>query len=309
MTLGTKWSAVNSGRGARHRHGAGWLLALLACVQGSAAAHAQRPDATLAAENIDVVHLDWVVRQLDKVPPFDEEFYLVMRMASVDSIRYAYGPRRVVSTAAGERAEIDGIVDEGRAVPHPLSRTSEYAIRVRPLDPDIAYLFRFTVYPRHPPGSPPRSVRVDVVTEATSNFGDHIMYDAGVLAAQRTGYWGLVTGVNFYALPINRDDDLSRASPAEAVLKRVSLFAGLSFRAFRAPAGMSDYYVHLGHPVLGIGVRNIPGLPGLRVGTGVMWYRQEDDNPLVVRLLVKRDVYLSLTFGPRLDDVLRRRRR
>jgi hypothetical protein len=285
------------------------------CAGGIPHAAAQGPSATPPSDRLRVVRLDWVVRQVDPVPPFDEEFCLVFHLSAADSIHYAYGRRRVVATASGERAQIDHVVAQGKARAHPLSRTNEYAIRVHPLAPDVPYLFRFTIYPRRAQQSgrraqpAPRPVRVDVVTEAKSNFGHHIMYDAGVLATQRTGYRGLVAGVTFYALPINRDDDLSGATPAEQVLKRVGLFTGLSFRAFRAPVEISDFYAHLGHPVVGVSVRNIPGVPGLRVGTGVMWYRQDDDNPLVLRLRTKRDVFVSATFGPRMDDLFRRRRR
>ena len=83
----------------------------------------------------------------------------------------------------------------------------------------------------------------------------------------------------------------------------MSVFAGLSPLRITSDAPVNAPLA-IGTPVAGIGLRQIPYLGAFRINGGVMFFDQEDANPLVTTQRHKRDAFISFTADIELKDFL-----
>lgn len=255
----------------------------------------------------------------------------------VESVLLEYGP--LMATSAGKRLlETDTVWlrVQGRV------RPTELAFLVEPLERDQMYAFRFTVFSRRDslvqsrdsavvrshvlrrPGQDRDewelswdtlvsgdSVQKVVVAADTvelrgtprARFTDRFDADIGVLRSDRLGYWGAMTSSHFYLVPVNRNECTSHYRGSDHLLKRVSIFAGISLFEISSREDV-DHLWSTGSPVVGVGVSRL-GLPvPLRINAGVIWLRQDDANPLVTRSRTKRDAFISATFDVELQSFI-----
>jgi hypothetical protein len=140
---------------------------------------------------------------------------------------------------------------------------------------------------------------------ARAGLQHHFDADIGVMYASRADYWGVVTNAHIHAVPVNRNRSSVSLTPLQQFAQRASIFVGLAVQPISSGAEVKDLYP-VGSPVVGVGYRGLFGVDQLRLNGGVMFFKQEDANPLVTRDHTKRDAFVSATvdfsvqsiFGP-----------
>lgn len=159
-----------------------------------------------------------------------------------------------------------------------------------------------------PAAAPARKVDVDTARVpgiARAGLQHHFDADIGVMYATRADYWGVVTNAHIHAVPVNRNRSAAGLTPLQQFAQRASIFVGLAVQPISSGAEVKDLYT-VGSPVVGVGYRGLFGVDQLRLNGGVMFFKQEDANPLVTRDHTKRDAFVSATvdfsvqsiFGP-----------
>lgn len=151
-----------------------------------------------------------------------------------------------------------------------------------------------------------------------SSWRHHFDQDLGVMTSFNADYTGLVTAVHLHPLPYNRSADLydHGSGLLRQLGTRLSLFGGISPIEIHSGAEQPIKKTALGVPVVGVGVRGIlywtPNGGGfydrfiqpIRLDAGVMFFDQDDPNPLVDKNIARRDVFVALTADIELKDVL-----
>jgi hypothetical protein len=219
-----------------------------------------------------------------------------------------------------------------------------FSIPGGPLHPDRSYTFCFAVFgrlPRQPAGLADegeellnlnrscndilpdsakrrRNVhRFAVTASPRSQWAEHFDTDLGVMRTAKVGYTGVVTGAHFYLVPVRKDLDLIDPflTRSQEFWRRISFYAGVSPVQLYSTADQPIKGTPVGIPVVGIGFRGplywrpVEGLPGqflqqMRLNAGVMFYEQDDENPIIEEDRAKRDVFLSLTVDLAIRDVI-----
>jgi|GEM_PF-5134656 len=149
------------------------------------------------------------------------------------------------------------------------------------------------------------SVAIDtfrIVGKPRATLTNHFDADAGVLWAPGFGYWGAGTNSHFYFRPVNRNQCTDDYEGMDHLLKRVSVFVGVSLFRIHTDTEVEHLWTN-GSPVMGIGVNRLPLVPA-RLNAGIIWLRQDDPNPLVTRQVVKRDFFISGTIDFELQQLV-----
>jgi hypothetical protein len=157
---------------------------------------------------------------------------------------------------------------------------------------------------------------VNIQGDAPSRFQDHFHADFGLMRSFHAQYVGVTSNAHFYLAPINPNEDLTDLEDDvwQNFTKRVSVFAGLALQELSSEADV-DALFKVGSPVAGIGVRGFLYWPGmsprlrpllqpLRLNTGVVWFEQDDANPLIDEKIRKRDWFISITGDIELKNIL-----
>ncbi len=133
----------------------------------------------------------------------------------------------------------------------------------------------------------------------------------GKIISERN-YQFLYPSFHLYFSPVNEDLPLSKYKGVDgAFLKRFSLFAGVTITNLSSDDEIDDAF-NGGNPVVGIGYRGIVPInslrprffDNLRVGTGVIFYKIKDKNPLIDKKRRVRDFFWNITFDLDVAEVI-----
>ena len=264
------------------------VAASTALVGQSATAVPRRPPQT--------VKIDLAAQQFETGLPFAERFWIRGSLATaVDSVKLAYG---VAGRDENDRLVIDGRVTRGFIPKSSVVQSKDFAFAIEPLRPNVPYLFQLRFF------KDSGEEAITIRGRAQASLAQHFDADIGILRSENAGNWGLVTSSHFHLVPLNKNEDPTFSSSTGANLaKRLSVFAGVSFQEIHSEVEVSKFFT-FGSPVAGIGVRGPLGLDFMRLNGGVIWFKQDDANPLVTRQRVKRDVFVSATADLELKQVL-----
>lgn len=233
-----------------------------------------------------IVELDLSTTRAKSTLPFHQPFLLKLTMPEAHLLRGV------------TCADSDGRSIACQTVaPNPLSKTTAM-IEVPSLAHDRDFTFGITIGPAASfttPAPTPVPLAFDGNTHAT--FLQHFDADVGFIRTQRAEYIGAATGVHIYAHPINKDAKVKSIDP----LKQVSLMFGLAVAEIQTNAPVAKRFP-AGNPLVGVGVRRLPGLSQLellrdvRLTAGAMFFEQTAANPIVDRKRRKFDYFLGLSF-------------
>lgn len=123
---------------------------------------------------------------------------------------------------------------------------------------------------------------------APARFTSHFDLDLGILRSANAGYTGVIVAVHLHPVPLNDNTP----SQLRGLGHRVSLFGGLAITEIASQHPVTKPF-SAGIPVTGIGVKVGP----TRIIGGLMFFDQEDANPVVEKERAKVDY----TFGLSLD--------
>ncbi len=258
-----------------------------------------------------VIKVDLSTRTFASALPFDQVFVISAATNGAPRIELVWG----TATDHGSGPMFDTKPARVSALPGNIVRKDAMGFRVI-LSPNRVYLFRFAVFKTDSTAGVPRREVVDTVLIrgiATADLPAHFGTDFGVVVAPRPGpaYSGAGTFVHLYLVPIHADEDpdaIAHSEPVQRVLKRVSLFAGLSVIKLAAGSKV-DHLFSVGTPVFGVGVRPLftgswRRLNFVRLNAGMMLFNQPDPNPLIAMVRGKHAPFFSVTFDISLQSAL-----
>jgi hypothetical protein len=202
------------------------------------------------------------------------------------------------------------------------------------------YLFEFSLYELKQPGSlgqpadddacmgpvdiaAPSAATTIQLTEVVSIRGDTDMEftqwfdtDIGFMYAHGAGYKGVASGVHFFLRPVNKKLDLAELGALESIPYRLTPYLGLAVDKLGGGRDVEPAWT-VGSPMLGLGFRgplywseDTPLarmnwiLRPIRLNTGIVWFRQDDPNPLVDDKILKHDWFWSITADVDLTTIL-----
>jgi hypothetical protein len=263
-----------------------------------------------------VVTANLVTVTLDSVLPFDRPFVLrVPTPAGTDSMRLRYGTYDCMHGPQEQRRSCR--LGEVTLRATPLVATEAMAAAIGPLPPNNAYAFQFDIWGKRKINDTLTPLRDDreVVGWTATDFRDHFDTDFGAIYGTRSEYVGLGIMLHVYAEPIRPFERLSDVeSRWRRWKKRVNLAAGISLAELSDEKPV-DHMFSFGTPVAAIGARKLPAPPGAaalirtlieqpRWAVGVIWFTQDDANPLITRKKTKADPFVSMTFDLDLKSIL-----
>jgi hypothetical protein len=275
-----------------------WLMVVLSTYHAETAAQCAR---AIEPHPAPVVSVDFANADLASGLPFDEPFILRGDFpANADTLYLTYGPAVWRSTGSGGSSEINGPGITIEFAKGSTFQSKSFSFRIPAIAPHQPYVFRFHVDQKHTsPGD-----TITIVSAPKTTLSNRLQTDFGVLRSDNAGYWGVVSDLHIYLMPVNKNESAcARRTPLEHVLKRVSLFAGLSPLKIASDEPVASPFT-VGTPVVGIGLRQLPYLGAFRVNGGVMFFDQKDANPLVATMRHKRDVFVSVTADIELKNFL-----
>ncbi len=260
-------------------------------------------------QNHPTVAVDLASGTFSQKLPFDESFFIRIPLPErTDSIQFSYG-----EALLNDDGDYDFVVannSPGSIVPNPFFPAKEVSVEIEPLKPKRQYLFRFIAYRTTidstlaPPVRTVTSGTMDVIGRTETSISNRLQTDFGVARSREAGYWGVVSNAHFYFVPVNKNADACvRQTPLMYLAKRISIFGGLSVLKIASEAEV-EHLFGIGTPVVGIGARDLPYLGPIRLNAGVIWFEQDDANPLVTERVRKHDLFLSVTSDIELKGLL-----
>ena len=104
----------------------------------------------------------------------------------------------------------------------------------------------------------------------------------------------LYYGANFYLVPVNKKARQLDLKKCDFLLKNISFFGGMAVSAYGTPENLDGYtgFTAAGNPMAGAGARVFRIL---RVSGGVMWYKQENTNPIISEKVVRRSGFVAVS--------------
>lgn len=296
-------------------------IAMVTCVSLGLTACSPGP---AFAQSEPVVKVDLIAAEFESKIPFDQLFKLrvaVPEGTTIDSIQYGLAKRESVPDSTARRVNgsypfkrtvglydctptrPDLCANAVRPEPRKVIKIKDVVFSIQPLKPNKEYLFKFYV-------RAPEVEVVKILANPATSFKDQFDSDFGFLYAPSPGpgYFGAGSNVHVYAVPVNKDQD-----PADfrgfrdQFLKRVSVFAGLSFLKIKSTAQVHHLFA-TGTPVWGIGVRPLLSRRDLtrlvRLNIGMMHFEQDAANPLLEERVRKRAPFVGLTMDIALKEVI-----
>jgi hypothetical protein len=275
-----------------------WCASVLAYAAVASVASAQKKDA--ASDGPIVIKVDLATAEFDKTLPFDSDFYVVISndKIAVQSLTVARDVMGGLRTLQGQPLK-----------PLPgFAGVTDQAFKVAPLQANKRYTFTFQIM-----GAPPLVVHGS--TRTTLN--DYFRIDVGFIHApvlvrgtdKRVSYWGGGSNVHLYLVSVNEaSEKTAEGRPFDPVLKRVSLFGGVSAFDLHAGAPIKPFF-KAGNPVAGVSWRPMklaetPFVTEVYVNLGLMWFKQANPNPLVSDDVGKRTVVYGLAGSIAIKDLL-----
>jgi hypothetical protein len=293
--------------------------ALLCAVQAQLAA---QPGCAAVTRPRTTVEVDLATQQWKGALPYDEVFNLQVAIPELTSksqtpsaIKLVFGTSQEVDTT-----DPDGTV-HGRFVRSvlggdsiPLNRgiqNKAAVFAIAPLPPNRSYIFDFVLYrdsivERGPTRRDTLKVQIDSLRLAQAPHPDltnHFDLDAGAVRSNRLQYTGVVMNFHYYAVPINNNECPENYRGRNRLLKRVSVFAGMSVLKIHSVENVEPLFAS-GTPVVGIGLARLPGLGPVRIDGGYVFVKRKDANPLVDRKHTRADPFVGLTVDFQLRKVL-----
>lgn len=295
-------------------------------------------DATKPPPNPDVVTVDLRGRALGGTLPFDQKLGL---RGPLDTLTEVVAVRYERVTAEGQD-EIIGDpwcgywIRQKPVGATPRARQTQFALEIPQLrlEPNKDYLFEFRVYEApdaalQPPPSDTTCMTAPMgthipgatLTDSLVIHGDtHIEFsqrfdtDLGMAWAPGAEYIGATSGVHFFFMrPINKKLDLAELGFWKSIPHRLSLYGGLAVNELGSGNDVKSA-LSVGSPMLGVGIRgplywskDTPfawALRPIRLNTGIIWFEQDDPNPLVDETALKRDWFWSVTADIDLKTIL-----
>jgi hypothetical protein len=287
-----------------------WLFPVLLPLGGAWADLAAQSGCASVTRARSSVTADLATQQWTGSFPFDEVFTLRLAIPELEpvsprmnEIRLAYGPAREESHTAS-----DGTVTRDLVMAEPIDRdvvpltgpvkVKEVFFTVGPLDPSRVYLFDFQLF-----SDTTRRASVRMAAASRPDVTSHFDLDAGVLRSNRLQYTGMVIDAHYYLVPVNNNECPDNYRGAEEILKRVSLFAGISVLRLSSKDNVHNFFER-GAPAIGIGLNRLPYLGPVRINGGLLFVKQDHANPLVSERVTKADPFVSVTVDFELRRVL-----
>jgi hypothetical protein len=226
----------------------------------------------------------------------------------------------------------------GPAAGLPRARETQFVLRIPALRlaQDTDYRFEFALYEvgdqqlRPPPSdtqcmtdaqlqahlgvAPMKTDEFAINGDTDTEFTQRFDTDVGIVGAPQAGYLGASSGVHFYFWqPINKKLDLAEPKWYKSFGRRVSLYGGLALNELGGGDDVKPAW-GVGSPMLGFGFRGplywserTPfawALRPMRINAGVIWFKQDDPNPLVDNTSFKLTWFWSATADVDLTAIL-----
>lgn len=144
----------------------------------------------------------------------------------------------------------------------------------------------------------PVSTIENIETEKSNYLG----FDVGLMVAPDIGSTFFFQGVNFHARPVNRHTRFSRLKYDDSVWKRLSFFLGVAQRIGSYENDGYKSLIGVGSPFVGAGWRIHKGF---RLNGGAIWYKVENQHPLITKNSVKATYFLSLSIDASFKDIIK----
>lgn len=288
----------------------GDAICLTLCVLLAQLCGAQGPK---GGEGFPTVTADLSSQRFDKVLPFDQGFIIVVPTQGMASFDIAFGDAviDVVHTPGGGSVTKPVIThvraakswsrnpfdDKTTTLVVPAiaaNRTYLLSIANIVLTPSTATAQTEMSSPRrrrsHVRTAAPSDVApivFELLGESTGAFKDHFRSDVGLSWSPPPGpsYIAGASNVHMYLRPINDAGNSDAFGWADHILKRVSLFAGLTLFDLHTGKPPVDHMFTPGNPQVGLGFRALsssvpPVLNSLYLNLGLVYFTQKDPNPL-----------------------------
>ena len=136
------------------------------------------------------------------------------------------------------------------------------------------------------------SINASTIESFTTEKSSYLGLDVGLMFAPDINSSFFFEGINFHFRPVNRSSRLRDLRYGDKLWKRLSFSFGV---AQRVGSDNSDGYrnlIGIGSPFVGAGFRLHKGI---RVNGGLMWYKFEDQNPLISETSIDRTWFLSVS--------------
>lgn len=253
-------------------------------------------------------------RQILTTPlPFNVRFNLEIKVPQLvpDSgepftptdVALEYGLPKLVRFPGGGVWGIDPIAPREEVSLRSYVQMPDLVFGIEPLAPGRIYYFDFILTGTPKGAAMPQVDTVRIVVRPRTDLANHFDADLAVIRSSRAEYVGLGSNAHLYAVPINRNECTSDYRGMDHLLKRVSVFGGLSLVKLDAEADVNHQF-QAGTPMFGIGLNRLPYLGPLRINAGVVRLKQDDANPLVDRDRLKWDTFVSLGVDVELKSLL-----
>ncbi len=131
------------------------------------------------------------------------------------------------------------------------------------------------------------------------SINDHFETDVGIYSTLGVNNWGLGTAVHYFIVPIQPKQKPTSYRKFDHIFKRVSIFGALVVTQLDSRSDIKTKFA-LGNPIVGVGFShfgNTPWVKSSRFNVGVMFFKQDDPDPLVTKSQPKT----AITFGYSLE--------
>jgi hypothetical protein len=261
------------------------------------------------ADGIPLVTADPASGTFDRNLPFDQPFLIsVPYPQNTQSLRIAFGGM-VLDVTQGEGGIVSttpriGVPIVSRTVTAPVLDTKTTGVFIPALHAGESYLLTLD----YVVGS--NTTHVQVLGRSLGAFKDHFREDFGLGWSPPPGpaYVAGGSNIHLYFVPINEAGGSGSFSKLDFVLKRFSVFAGLTVFDLRTGRPI-DKVFSPGNPQTGIGFRPLSsGLPMVfnmvYLNFGLVYFDQKDPNPLITKEHGKHAPFVGLAGTVDFKDVL-----
>ena len=143
---------------------------------------------------------------------------------------------------------------------------------------------------------------VSTIENIETKESNYLGLDVGLMIAPDIGSTFFFEGVNFHAQPVNRRAGFSELKYSDSVWKRLSFFLGVAQRIGGDDDDGYEKLIGIGSPFVGAGWRFHKGF---RLNAGAMWYKVQDQHPLINETSVEATVFLSLSIDASFKDIIK----
>ncbi|WP_132065857.1 hypothetical protein [Aquimarina spinulae] len=138
----------------------------------------------------------------------------------------------------------------------------------------------------------------NIETKESNYFG----FDIGLMVAPSIGSTFFFEGVNFHIRPVNRHTKFSQLKHSDRIWKKLSFFLGIAQRIGSYEDDSYKELIGVGSPFVGAGWRFHKGF---RLNGGIMWYKVDNQHPLITESSVNHTYFLSLSVDASFKDIIK----